>query len=70
MVDQLAGRGRRRPKYLTEQDVADRFGVHLRTVQRWVHDGRFDNVLRVSTKLVRIPYESVLAFETKHDTNT
>jgi hypothetical protein len=57
---------RPRPRYFTETDIAERFRVSLRQVQRWVAAGLFENVLRISAKIVRIPYESVLAFEARY----
>lgn len=51
--------------YFTEREIADRLVVTLRTVQRWIRAGRFDDVFRPSRGIVRVPYESVVKFE--HD---
>jgi excisionase family DNA binding protein len=52
---------------LNTSDVAERLGVDVRTVQRWIAAGRFPGAYRVDPQGSRSPYlipeNDVVAFE-------
>jgi excisionase family DNA binding protein len=40
------------PRYLRASDVADRLGVSIRTVRRWIADGTLPSTKIAGTRLV------------------
>lgn len=51
---------RQHPELMTLTEVADRFGVHYRTVRRWVSEGRI-NAVRIGPKLLKVDANNVAA---------
>lgn len=49
-------------RHMTPREVADRWQVSLRTVERIIASGQLP-VLRLGPKLVRIRYDDMLAYE-------
>lgn len=42
-----------RDDYLTPKELAATLGVHVKTVRRWIQDGRFEAV-KIGTQTIRI----------------
>jgi excisionase family DNA binding protein len=45
-------------KYLPPKEAAERYGVSLKTIQRWIAEGRIE-AYRFGPRLVRIKPESI-----------
>ena len=55
---------------LSVTEVAQRLGVHPRTIRRWIHSGEFPNARQVRPirrSPFRIPLSDVVAFELRRD---
>lgn len=55
---------------LSVTEVAERLGVHPRTIRRWIQSGEFPNARRVRPirrSPFRIPMSDVIAFEARRD---
>ena len=54
-----------RPHYLTYQEAADSLGVHVKTLKRWVHQGRL-RPSRLGVTTVRFLPEDIQEFVERH----
>ena len=51
--------------YLSDKQIAEKFGVHRTTIWRWVKEGGFPKPLKLSVGCTRWPEKSIQDWESK-----
>ena len=53
------------PKYISDKQLAKKFGVHRTTIWRWIKDCGFPKPVQLSKGCTRWPEKSIQEWETK-----
>lgn len=57
-------------RYLSDRQLAERFGVHRATIWRWVQSGDFPKPVQLSTGTTRWSLDTIEAYEARRSADS